>query len=200
MVQTLDNASNENELPVRWLETSEETSTFWLVWGDSFIGGIQLVGIGASARSSRELKRKHALIEPAVLTRPNVQLQTVLGNLSWSMSIRWLWWVVKELFSGAYQVYWYKPTSPGCTLNRGYVSTSYSDYPNWWLVFSLMSMIQYEAVLTDVIDRLLNIPMGNLRCERTAAAHDGATTGPSSLSEWEKWCLSVMIEVSSSDS
>ena len=171
----------------------------WNVRGDIYVltgtrrffhWRIQLISIGA--RAEKKTERKRALIEPALFTRPNVQLQMVLMNLPWSMKIKgWLWWVVNKLLSGAYHLYWYKPTSSNCTLNRGYVSTSYSDYPNWWLVFfSLMSMIQYEAVLTDVIDRSLNIPMGNLRCERTVAAHDG-----SKLSQWVgEWCLSVMIE------
>ena len=64
----------------------------WIVRGDIYIltGAkgfcwIHLFGIGA--RASRELKRKHALVEPAEISKPGVPLQTVLRNLSWFMRI-----------------------------------------------------------------------------------------------------------------
>ena len=36
-VHTFGNESSKNELPMRWLETSEGTSAYWLVRGTSFI-------------------------------------------------------------------------------------------------------------------------------------------------------------------
>ena len=81
-VPTFDNASSENGLPERWYETSEETSTFWLVRDASFTEFNCLVSVLEQVES---WIRKRALIETAVFTRPDVQLQTVLRNISWFM-------------------------------------------------------------------------------------------------------------------
>ena len=97
-VHTFDNASSENKLPVRWLETSERTSGFWLVRGAPFTEFNCLVLVLEQAAGSW---RKRASIEPASFTRQAYSFKRFCGIYhdlwellrdSWALGKRTSFW------------------------------------------------------------------------------------------------------------
>ena len=77
-VHTFDNAFSKNELTVRWLETLERTCISWLVWGTSFFEFKILLSVLEQVVRSK----KTDVNRVSGITRPGVQLQTVLRALS----------------------------------------------------------------------------------------------------------------------